>query len=229
MHINVQLKHEKGNTEARVLIDSRAEGLLIDKQFCKKKRDTTQKNRHTNSRWWACTHSGVWERYLESFGDRPTSARWVPRLPTITKHSWSLPDWLKATDGCLAALVSVCPHFTYLPWPHRSVMIGVYKIRASSSFRPMCSVSQSVLIFYLPDFHMFGWTQSCTIAWPPKSYIYYLFLFIGSPVPLLATYTQTMDTKCSGFHHLWLDFYLIAFRTHMDIPLAFLSLWFDMS
>ena len=37
MHINVQLKHEKGNTEARVLIDSRAEGLLIDKQFCKKK------------------------------------------------------------------------------------------------------------------------------------------------------------------------------------------------
>ena len=36
MHINIQLKHEKGNTEAKVLIDSGAEGLLIDKQFCKK-------------------------------------------------------------------------------------------------------------------------------------------------------------------------------------------------
>ena len=89
--------------------------------------------------------------------------------------------------------------------------------------------TQSVLIFYLPDFHMFSWTQSRTITWPPKSYIYYLFLFIGSPVPLLATYTRTMDTKRSGFHHLWLDFYLITFRTHMNIPLAFLSLLFDMS
>ena len=37
MHINVQLKHEKGNTEAKILIDSGAEGLLIDKQFCLKK------------------------------------------------------------------------------------------------------------------------------------------------------------------------------------------------
>ena len=89
--------------------------------------------------------------------------------------------------------------------------------------------TQLVLIFYLPNFHMFGRMQSHTIAWPPKSYIYYLFLFIGSPVPLLATYTRTMDTERSGFCHLWLDFYLIAFRTHMDIPLAFLSLLFDMS
>ena len=38
-----------------------------------------------------------------------------------------------------------------------------------------------------------------------------------------------IDTEHSGFHHLWLDFCLIAFRTHMDIPLAFLSLQFDMS
>ena len=89
--------------------------------------------------------------------------------------------------------------------------------------------TQSVLIFYLPNFHMFGWTQSRTIAWLPKLYIYYLFIFIGSPAPLLATYTWMMDTKCSGFHYLWLDFYLIAFKTHMDSPLAFLSLWFDMS
>ena len=37
MRINVQLKHEKGNTEAKILIDSGAEGLLIDKQFCLKK------------------------------------------------------------------------------------------------------------------------------------------------------------------------------------------------
>ena len=89
--------------------------------------------------------------------------------------------------------------------------------------------TQLVLIFYLPDFHMFGRMQSRTIAWPPKLYIYYFFLFIGSPAPLLATYTRTMDTERSGFCHLWLDFYLIVFRTHMDIPLAFLSLQFDMS
>ena len=76
---------------------------------------------------------------------------------------------------------------------------------------------------------MFSQMQSHTIAWPPKLYIYYFFLFIGSPASLLATYTRTMDTKCLGFHHLWLDFYLITFRTHMDIPLAFLSLQFDMS
>ena len=89
--------------------------------------------------------------------------------------------------------------------------------------------TQSILISYLPDFHIFGQTQSHTIAWPPKSYIYYFFLFIGSPAPLLATYTWIMDTEHSGFRHLWLDFYLITFRTYMDISLAFLSLQFDMS
>lgn len=35
----------------------------------------------------------------------------------------------------------------------------------------MCSVSWSVLITYLPDFRMVGQTQSCTITWPPWSYI----------------------------------------------------------
>ena len=35
--INVQLKHKKGNTEAKILIDSGAEGLLIDKRFCQEK------------------------------------------------------------------------------------------------------------------------------------------------------------------------------------------------
>ena len=35
--INVQLKHRGGNTEARILIDSGIEGLLIDKQFCQEK------------------------------------------------------------------------------------------------------------------------------------------------------------------------------------------------
>ena len=38
MRINTQLKHERGNTEAKVLIDSGAEGLLIDEQFCHEKR-----------------------------------------------------------------------------------------------------------------------------------------------------------------------------------------------
>ena len=37
MRINVQLKHEKGNTEAKILIDSGAEGLLIDEHFCQEK------------------------------------------------------------------------------------------------------------------------------------------------------------------------------------------------
>ena len=37
MRINVQLKHKRGNTEAKILIDSGAEGLLIDKQFCQEK------------------------------------------------------------------------------------------------------------------------------------------------------------------------------------------------
>lgn len=36
MWINTQLKHEMGNTEAKVLIDSGAEGLFIDKRFCQK-------------------------------------------------------------------------------------------------------------------------------------------------------------------------------------------------
>ena len=43
MRINVQLKREKGNTEAKILIDSGAEGLLIDKQFCQKKGITLKK------------------------------------------------------------------------------------------------------------------------------------------------------------------------------------------
>ena len=43
MHINVQLKHERGNTEAKILIDSGAEGLLIDKQFCQEKGITQKK------------------------------------------------------------------------------------------------------------------------------------------------------------------------------------------
>ena len=43
MRINVQLKHEKGNTEAKILIDSGAEGLLIDKQFCREKGITLKK------------------------------------------------------------------------------------------------------------------------------------------------------------------------------------------
>lgn len=37
MHINVQLKHERGNTKAKILIDSGAKGLLIDRQFCQDK------------------------------------------------------------------------------------------------------------------------------------------------------------------------------------------------
>jgi hypothetical protein len=38
------------------------------------------------------------------------------------------------------------------------LQIGVYKIRVSSPFQPMCSVSQSVLIAYLSDFCMVGLT-----------------------------------------------------------------------
>ena len=34
MCINTQLKHKRGNTEAKVLIDSGAEGILIDERFC---------------------------------------------------------------------------------------------------------------------------------------------------------------------------------------------------
>ncbi|ETW85190.1 hypothetical protein HETIRDRAFT_43076 [Heterobasidion irregulare TC 32-1] len=43
MCINVQLKHKKGTTEAKVLIDSGIEGLLIDKQFCQKQGIPLQK------------------------------------------------------------------------------------------------------------------------------------------------------------------------------------------
>ncbi|ETW82505.1 hypothetical protein HETIRDRAFT_316230 [Heterobasidion irregulare TC 32-1] len=43
MHINVQLKHRRGTTEAKALIDSGAEGLLIDKQFCLKQGIPLQK------------------------------------------------------------------------------------------------------------------------------------------------------------------------------------------
>ncbi|ETW75886.1 hypothetical protein HETIRDRAFT_330087 [Heterobasidion irregulare TC 32-1] len=43
MRINVHLKHRKGTTEAKVLIDSGAEGLLIDKQFCFNNDIPTQK------------------------------------------------------------------------------------------------------------------------------------------------------------------------------------------
>ena len=153
--------------------------------------------------WWACTHSGVWKRYSGSFGERPTSSRHVPKTPTITEHGWSLLNQPQATKGCLAALGSVCLHFTYLPWPHRSVTIGVYEIRASSPFWPMCCVSRLVLITYLPDFCTVGWTQSYTIAWPPLLYDSLLLYFIGSPAPVPATYTRTTDTERSGFHHCW--------------------------
>ena len=61
--------------------------------------------------------------------------------------------------------------------------------------------AQSVLIAYQPDFHMFGRTQSHTIAWPSKSYIYYFFLLIGSSAPVPATYARMMDPERSGFRH----------------------------
>ena len=35
----------------------------------------------------------------------------------------------------------------------------------------MCSISRLVLIAYLPDFCMVGQTRSCTITWPPWSYV----------------------------------------------------------
>ena len=128
--------------------------------------------------WWACTHSGVWKRYSGSFGERPTSSRHVPKTPTITEHGWSLLNQPQATKGCLAALGSVCLHFTYLPWPRRSVTIGVYEIGASSPFQLTRSVSRLVLITYLPNFHMVGQMQSCTIAWPPWSYIHFFFILL---------------------------------------------------
>ena len=61
--------------------------------------------------------------------------------------------------------------------------------------------TQSVLIAYHPDFHMFGQMQSRIIAWLSKSYIYYFFLFIGSSVPVPATYAWMMDPEHSGFRH----------------------------
>ena len=61
--------------------------------------------------------------------------------------------------------------------------------------------TQSALITYHPNFHMFGRTQSCTIAWLSKSYIYYFFLFIGAPAPIPATYAWMMDPEHLEFHH----------------------------
>ena len=65
----------------------------------------------------------------------------------------------------------------------------------------MLSISQSILIAYRPDFGVVGQTQSHTIAWPSKLYVYCFFLFIGSPVPVRATYAWIMDTNHSGVCH----------------------------
>ena len=119
----------------------------------------------------------------------------------------------------MAALESVCLHFTYLPSLRRSVTIGVYEIGASSLFWPMCSVSQLVLIAYLPNFHMVSQMQSYTITWPSGSYLYSFFIFIGSPTPVPAIYTWMTDTEYFGILLSLVDFYLIAFGTYIDIYL----------
>ena len=105
-------------------------------------------------RWWAYTHSRVRGRYSGSFGNRPTSSRWVLRLPTITEHSRSLPDWLQATNGRLAALGSVRPHITYLPWLHRShqrsLTMFYYGIGIRQPIRPTLSIPSQFLSFIFP-------------------------------------------------------------------------------
>ena len=108
-------------------------------------------------------------------------------------------------------------------------MIGVYEIRASSPFQPMCSISWLVLITYLPNFCMVSQTQSYTIAWPPWSYIHFFFIF------------HWFSNTCSCYLHSddryqtvrisssLIDFYFIVFGTHMDISPTFLSLLFARS
>ena len=71
--------------------------------------------------------------------------------------------------------------------------------------------------------------------------MFYYRIGIRQPVwPILSVPIQFLSlifltSTCSVEHNLApllghpSHFYLIAFRTHMDIPLAFLSLWFDMS
>ncbi|ETW85212.1 hypothetical protein HETIRDRAFT_424604 [Heterobasidion irregulare TC 32-1] len=125
--------------------------------------------------------------YSGSFGEIPNSARQVPKTLTFTEHGRSPPDRQQATEGRFGST-----------W---SVTIGVYEIGASIPYRPMSSVSQLVLIAYLPDFCMVGQTRSCTIAWPPWSYNTSPLFFIGSPMPVPATYTRATDPERSGFQH----------------------------
>ena len=107
-------------------------------------------------------------------------------------------------------------------------MIGVYKIRASSLFQLMCSISRLVLIAYLP-----------TSVWSVK---YNLAPLLGHPGrTLLPLYFHWFSTTCSCCLHLdngyrmvgisssLIDFYLITFRTHMDISDTFLSSLFARS
>ena len=81
MRINIQLKHEKGNTEAKVLIDSGAEGLLIDKQFCKK-RDKTQRDKYANphlQRGWISKRRRIHHKKGMSLNENNKRRRRLPR------------------------------------------------------------------------------------------------------------------------------------------------------
>ena len=142
-------------------------------------------------RWWACTRSGVWGRYSGSFENRPTSSRWVPRSPTITKHSQSLPNRPQATEGCSAALGSVRAHVTYLPWPHkshqRSLTIFYYGIGIRQPVRLMLSGPSQFLSFIFP-------TSTCSVehnlapslGHPSRTFtIYFFSLVLQCPYLLL--------------------------------------------
>ena len=142
-------------------------------------------------------------RYSGSFRNRPISSRWVLKTPTLTKYGQPYLTNCKPPRDDWQHLGQFIYTLHTLPWLHRSVMTGVYEIRASSPFWPMCSISRLVLIAYHPNFHMFGRTQSCTITCLVKSYIYYFFILIGSPTLVPATYTWTTNTEQSGFYHHW--------------------------
>ena len=139
--------------------------------------------------WWAWTCSGVWERHLGSFGERPNSSRQVLKTLTHTKCGRSLPKWLEATEGHSAALGSVHTHVTYLPWLHkshqRSLTMFYYGIGIGQPIQPTLSVPSQSLLLIVP-------TSTCSVE-------HNLALLLGYP-----SHTFTISFFSLALQHLFL-------------------------